>query len=233
VSRSVFRILLVEDDRDLASGLADALDLSGYPSEVAGDGKTGLEKALSGKHDLVILDAMLPGLSGFDMLKELRRKERDLPVLMLTAKGLETDKVRGLRLGADDYVTKPFGMMELVARVEALLRRAGSRGRAPDRLEAFDVVVDFRLRKAWRDRRPVALTPREYQILELLSSRRGEAVPRDDLLAALWGTSDGVEVSSRTVDQHVAALRRKLGDDADSPRLIETVYGFGYRLARG
>ena len=205
-------ILLVEDDRDLATGLTDALQLDGYRVSWAADGKTGLEEALNGKHDLLILDAMLPGISGFDVLKKIRAREHRLPVLMLTAKGQEVDKVRGLRLGADDYVTKPFGVMELMARVEALLRRAQPIATRPHRLKTKDVLIDFKSRRAWRRGRSLNLTAREFQILEILTEKQGQAVSRTDLVAALWGGGDSVEVSTRTVDQHVAAIRRKLGD---------------------
>jgi DNA-binding response OmpR family regulator len=222
------RLLLVEDDRDLASGLADALDLEGYRVSHAVDGPSGLAQALSGRHDLVILDVMLPGLSGFDVLRQMRARGCDRPVLMLTARGQEVDKVRGLKLGADDYLTKPFGIMELLARIEARLRRA--RGAHPERLEVGAVVVDFRAREASRRGRPVGLTAREFDILELLAERRGEAVSRSDLVGRIWGSSAG-DPTTRTVDQHVASLRRKLGDDAGEPRLIETVYGYGYRLS--
>ncbi len=225
------RILLVEDDRDLAAGLVDAFELEGYRVSHATDGGAGLLEALRGGHDLVVLDVMLPGLSGFDVLRELRSRGCDVPVLMLTARGEEVDKVRGLKLGADDYVTKPFGVMELMARVQARLRRSGAAA-GVGRLQVQDVVVDFRSRQARRRGRPLALTTREFEILELLAARRGEAVSRADLVARIWGTADDVEVSTRTVDQHVASLRRKLGDDAAEPRSIETVYGFGYRLTR-
>jgi DNA-binding response OmpR family regulator len=231
VRREGARILLVEDDRDLAAGLVDAFELEGYRVSHATDGGAGLLAALGGGHDLVVLDVMLPGLSGFDVLKELRGRGCDVPVLMLTARGEEVDKVRGLKLGADDYVTKPFGVMELMARVQARLRRSGAAA-GVGRLQVQDVVVDFRSRQARRRGRPLALTAREFEILELLAARRGEAVSRADLVARIWGTADDVEVSTRTVDQHVASLRRKLGDDAAEPRSIETVYGFGYRLAR-
>jgi DNA-binding response OmpR family regulator len=231
MSRRAPRILLIEDDRDLAEGLEDALSHEGYTVAHAADGPAGLAQATSGTHDLVVLDAMLPSLSGFDLLKELRRRGHQVPVIMLTARGQEVDKVRGLKLGADDYVAKPFGVMELMARIEARLRHAPAETSPPVRLEAGDVIVDFRRREArWR-RRAVALTAREFEILELLAARRGEAVSRNDLIARIWGTDDDVEVTTRTVDQHVASLRRKLGDDGQQPHLIETVYGFGYRLA--
>jgi two-component system alkaline phosphatase synthesis response regulator PhoP len=173
---------------------------------------------------------MLPNLSGFDVLKELRAHGDETPVLMLTARSAEMDKVRGLKLGADDYVTKPFGIMELVARIEAILKRTRAAGPLT-RATVGEVVVDFRARKAWRRNAPVALTSREFEILELLARRRGEAVSRAELIARIWGTDDDVEVSTRTIDQHVLSLRRKLGDRGEDPQLIETVYGYGYRLA--
>jgi DNA-binding response OmpR family regulator len=225
------RLLLIEDDPDLAMGLTDALETEGYDVVHAADGRSGLSEALAGAYALVILDAMLPDLSGFTLLQELRARS-NVPVLMLTARSQEVDKVRGLRLGADDYVTKPFGVMELLARLEALLRRAGGGRGQPERLELGDVTVDFPAREAVRRGRPLALTSREFEVLELLAARRGEAVSRAELVTRIWGTSEDLEVSTRTVDQHVASLRRKLGEDADNPRWIETVYGHGYRLAR-
>jgi DNA-binding response OmpR family regulator len=221
------RILIVEDDRDLAAGLCDAFELEGYRVDSVLDGKAGLARALEGGCDLVILDAMLPGLSGFDVLERMRRSSLGIPVLMLTARGQELDKVRGPKLGADDYVTKPFSLMELLARVEALLRRAG-RGRAAGRLELGPVAIDLDAREAVKRGVKLALTARE--IIEILAARRGQAISRAELIAGIWGTAVDVEVSTRTIDQHVASLRRKLGDSAAEPRLIETVFGFGYRL---
>jgi DNA-binding response OmpR family regulator len=223
-------ILLVEDDQDLAEGLSDALALEGYSVRHAGDGPDGLGHLRGGAYDLIILDAMLPSLSGFDVLKELRARGDETPVLMLTARSAEVDKVRGLKLGADDYVTKPFGIMELLARIEAILKRSRS-GESLSRITVRDVVVDFRARRAWRGNVPVTLTSREYEILALLARHRGAAVSRADLIARIWGTDDDVEVSTRTIDQHVLSLRRKLGDRGETPQLIETVYGYGYRLA--
>jgi DNA-binding response OmpR family regulator len=230
VRRERASLLLVEDDRDLGSGLKDALEMEGYRVHQVTEGPEGLREALSGAYALVILDVMLPRLSGFDVLQQLRRRSPHQPVLMLTARGHELDRVRGLSLGADDYVTKPFSVMELVARVGAVLRRAGLRPSGPDRLELPGLVVDFRARSAWSRGESVALTAREFEILGALTARRGEAVSREDLLAVIWGRGEDVEVSTRTVDQHVVALRRKLGDRANAPRIIETVYGHGYRL---
>ncbi|MBN2371091.1 MAG: response regulator transcription factor [Vicinamibacteria bacterium] len=223
-------ILLVEDDQDLAEGLRDALALEGYSIRHVGDGPAALRDMRGSARDLIVLDAMLPNLSGFDVLKELRARGDETPVLMLTARSAEMDKVRGLKLGADDYVTKPFGIMELVARIEAILKRTRAAG-SLTRLTAGEVVVDFRARKAWLRGAPVTLTRREFEILEVLARRRGQAVSRSELIARIWGTDDDVEVSTRTVDQHVLSLRRKLGDRSEAPQLIETVYGYGYRLA--
>jgi two-component system, OmpR family, alkaline phosphatase synthesis response regulator PhoP len=224
-------VLLIEDDRELAEGLRDALDLEGYRSECVVDGPTGLREALRGVFDLVILDAMLPGLSGFDILKELRGRGIATPVLMLTARSEEVDKVRGLKLGADDYVTKPFGIMELFARIEAVLKRTRATAQVPARLEWRDVIVDFRAREAWMCKKPLRLTASEYAILEVLARQRGAAVSRTELLARIWGTHLDADVTTRTVDQHILSLRRKLGDRAATKRLIETVYGHGYRLS--
>jgi len=230
VSQRPSRILLVEDDRDLGEGLWDALEIEGYRVRQAMDGPAGLKDALSGEFALVILDVMLPRLSGFDVLKEVRRRRPGQPVIMLTARGEEIDRVRGLTGGADDYVTKPFSVAELVARIGAVLRRMGPGPAPPDRLELRDLVVDFRSRQSSMRGSRINLTPREFEILRALAARRGDAVSRDDLLTVIWGLADDVEVSTRTIDQHVVALRRKLGDDAAQPRIIETVYGHGYRL---
>jgi two-component system copper resistance phosphate regulon response regulator CusR len=183
----------------------------------------------SGVYNLIVLDEMLPALPGFDLLKNLRAHRSEVLVLMLTARGREIDKVRGLKLGADDYLTKPFGLTELLARIEALLRRR-AKGTKQDRYEVRDIVVDFKARQTWKCGNLVPLTEREYELLEILAARRGEAVPRADLIARIWGASPDADISTRTIDQHVVSLRRKLGDSAEQPWLIETVYGHGYRL---
>lgn len=224
-------ILLVEDDAELSGGLIDALRLEGYAASHSPDGPSGLMQALSGRHRLVILDVMLPGLSGFEVLRQLRNRGSAIPVILLTARGQEIDKVRGLRMGADDYVTKPFGVMELLARVAALLRRTGAPAQPPSRLQLGEVSVDFRSRQARRLHQPVPLTSREFEVLEALALRRGEAVSRADLIARIWGIEDDVQVTTRTIDQHIVSLRRKLEDDTSQPRWIETVHGYGYRLA--
>ena len=225
------RILLVEDNRDLAFGLRNNLEIEGYEVEVASDGRSGLERAQKARPDLLILDLMLPGLEGLRLLEALRQRDRAVPVLILTARGDEADKVRGLKLGADDYVTKPFGVLELLARVEALLRRerrgsATRRGPAP---RAFgDIEVDPAARTVARGGSPVELAPKEYDLLLALLDRDGEVVSRLELMREVWGYSD--DAVSRTIDTHVAELRRKLEADPAAPRHILTVRKIGYRL---
>jgi two-component system alkaline phosphatase synthesis response regulator PhoP len=224
----VTRILVVEDNRDLAYGLKNNLEIEGYEVEVADDGETGIAAATRRPPDLVILDLMLPGLDGFRVLKSLRGTGNRTPVLILTARGEEADKVRGLRMGADDYVTKPFGLLELLARVEALLRRAGSDEPA-DRVRFGDVEVDPASRTVRRRGQPVELAPKEFDLLLALLRARGAVVSRLELMEGVWGYS--AAVVTRTIDTHVAELRRKLEDDPAAPRHILTVRKTGYRLA--
>jgi DNA-binding response OmpR family regulator len=229
------RILLIEDNADLAYGLRNNLEIEGYQVEVAGDGVKGLTRARVAKPDLVILDLMLPGMDGFRVLRALRDDGAtgEMPVLILTARGEEADKVRGLRLGADDYVTKPFGVLELLARVEALFRRTASprrngHGPEPASLRFGEVEVLTPSRTVLRRGEPVLLTPKEYDLLVALLRRDGACVTRVELLTEVWGYS--AEVMSRTVDTHVAELRRKLEHDPANPAHIVTVRKTGYRL---
>ena len=228
------RILLIEDNADLAYGLRNNLEIEGYHVEVAGDGAKGLTRARVAKPDLVILDLMLPGMDGFRVLRTLRADGHAIPVLILTARGEEADKVRGLRLGADDYVTKPFGVLELLARVEALFRRASPRhngdGPEPASLRFGDTEVLTPSRTVLRRGQPVLLTPKEYDLLVTLLRRNGACATRVELLTEVWGYS--AEVMSRTVDTHIAELRRKLEQDPANPRHIVTVRKTGYRLDR-
>ena len=227
------RILLIEDNADLAFGLRNNLEIEGYEVEVAGDGAAGLERARRSRPDLVILDLMLPGLDGFRVLKAIRQDELAMPILILTARGDESDKVRGLKLGADDYVTKPFGVLEILARVEALLRRgpalSGARPSATPLIERFgDVAIDLSARTVSRAGKMVEVAPKEYELLLALVQRRGAVVSRLELMREVWGYSDSV--ITRTIDTHVAELRRKLEEDAAEPRHILTVRKVGYRL---
>lgn len=214
------RILLVEDDGSMAKGLAYNLDAEGYDIVVCNDGESGLREARMGGFDLLLLDVMLPGKSGFDILKRLRADGNETPVIMLTARGTEMDKIAGLKLGADDYVTKPFSLGELMARIGTRLRHS-----------APGISVDLKSLTAHRGVRESRLTPTEIEILKFLHARTGEAVPREDMLRELWGVGHVSE--TRTLDNHVARLRRKIELDPKNPTVVLTVPGVGYRLAPG
>jgi len=227
----VTRILVIEDNRNLATGLRNNLEFEGYEVDVASDGAGGLSLAQSSTPDLIILDLMLPGMDGYRVLRTLREEGSDTPVLILSARGEETDKVLGFHLGADDYVAKPFGLLELLARVDALLRRAAA-VRVKNKLAgpvAFgDVQVDPGTHTVRRRGEAVTLRPKEYDLLIALLQRKGQVASRGELLEEVWGYSG--EVYSRTVDTHVAELRRKLEENAAEPRHILTVRKTGYRI---
>ena len=222
------RVLVIEDNADLAYGLRNNLEIEGHEVTVAGTGPDGLDLASRGDVDLVILDLMLPGLDGFRVLRTLRERDRETPVLILTARGEEADKVRGLRLGADDYVTKPFGVLELLARVEAQLRRRGAASGPRDIVRFGDIEVDRRARIVRRRGEAVSLAPKELDLLLALLDSAGAAVSRMTLMNQVWGYQ--ADVLSRTVDSHIAEVRRKLEADPGRPRHIVTVRKFGYRL---
>ena len=229
-------VLLVEDNEKLARGLKSNLEFEGYEVVSASDGATGLTLARERRPDIIVLDLMLPDTDGYRVLRTLRDDGDTTPVLVLTALGEEADKVRGFRFGADDYVTKPFGLMELLARIDALLRRVsrpnGDVSRpGPGALDGFgDVRVDTARHTVTRDGVPVALRPKEYDLLVALLRRNGQVATRIELLKEVWGYDDSV--MSRTVDTHIAELRRKLEADPASPRHILTVLKTGYRLSR-
>lgn len=224
-------ILVIEDNLPLATGIRSNLEFEGYAVTVAATGREGLRLAQQGSYALILLDLMLPDIDGFRVLREARDAGIDTPVLILTALGDEADKVRGFRFGADDYVTKPFGLMELLARVEALLRRARpAPHRTPPTLVRFGrVEVDCGARTVSRDGQVVALRPREFELLLALIRREQRLVSRDVLLREVWGYGD--DVQSRTVDTHMAELRRKLEPDPAAPQHLLTVRKAGYRLA--
>jgi len=224
------RILIVEDNPDLAFGLRNNLEIEGYDITLAEDGVAGLERAREIQPDLIILDLMMPGLDGYRVLRTLREQGDPTPVLILSARGEEADKVRGFRLGADDFVTKPFSLLELLARVEALLRRATGEARKPeaDTYRFGEVVVDATAQQVTRAGKVVPLTHREFTLLLALARRPGVVVTRQDLLREVWGHRSAV--LSRTVDTHIGELRRKLEQDPAQPRHIVTVRKTGYRL---
>ncbi len=221
------RILLVEDDAGLRLTLTHRLAGEGYEVETAPDGEEGLRRATGRAFDLVILDVMLPGMSGFDVCRELRRSAVATPVLILTARGEVVDRVVGLKLGADDYLTKPFAMAELLARVEARLRRHPDDG-PPPVYRFGSIEVDLRATEVRRGGRPVELAAKEFRLLQFFITHRGATLGRDELLDGVWGRD--ATPTPRTVDVHVAWLRRKLEEDARRPRYFLTVHGFGYKF---
>ncbi len=222
------RILVVEDEPGIALGLEDDLKLEGYDVEVVGDGAAASHRAREGGFDLILLDVMLPGKDGFDVCRELRRAGLRVPILMLTAKTQEAEKVMGLELGADDYVTKPFGTRELRARIKALLRRAGVQNAEIECYRFGDVEVDFRRGELRRRGVPVDLTPIEFRLLDLFVHAAGRVLSRDRLIEGAWGAE--TFTSDRIVDNHIANLRRKIEPDPADPRYLRNVRGMGYRF---
>jgi two-component system alkaline phosphatase synthesis response regulator PhoP len=220
-----FRVLVVEDDPAMAVALRDGFTYEGCTVVMAADGAAGLQIAQQRAVDLIILDLMLPKLSGLDLCTRLRAAGNEVPIIMLTARGQEADKLQGLSLGADDYVTKPFSFLELLARARAVLRRA----RRPAPLDTYvcgDVTLDFRHLRATRGGRPLDVSPREFAILACLIARRGEVVTREELLQQVWGYRR--PPFTRTVDMHIAKLRRKIEPSATAPEFILTIHGVGY-----
>ena len=222
------KILIVEDEPDMVLGLRDNFEFEGYEVVTAADGAAGLEKARSEKPDLMILDIMMPKLSGLEVCKTLRGEGFEKPIIMLTARGQEIDKVVGLELGADDYVTKPFSIRELLARVRAILRRTEGSKRRLARYRFADVELDFEIYRATRAGDPLDMSPREFELLRYLIERKGDTVSRDQLLEDVWGYES--YPSTRTVDTHIAKLRAKIGDSGSEPRYILTMHGAGYKF---
>jgi len=223
------RILLVEDEAGLVLTLTDRLSNEGYLVESAVDGESGLERATREPFDLLLLDLMLPRMSGFDVCRELRRRGITTPVIMLTARGQVVDKVVGLKLGADDYVTKPFEMAELLARIEAHLRRTPALPHPAEGHAFGDVRVDFRKAEALRDGAPLDLSAREFQLLRYFIEHRGATLTREELLNEVWGYNS--MPSTRTVDVHVAWLRQKIEPNVKQPQYILSIHGMGYKFA--
>lgn len=224
------KILIVEDDDAMAVALRDGFSYEGYRVTTVHDGADGLRWAVDEAPDLVILDVMLPKMNGLDVCERLRKNGNDVPIIMLTARGQEIDRVLGLKLGADDYVVKPFSFLELAARAEALLRRSsGALGER--RVETYrfgGMMVDFRRHEARKEGRPLSLTPREFRLLEFFVRHRGEVVTRDQLLDAVWGFT--TIPFTRTVDTHISKLRKKIEDSPADPRYIVTVHRLGYKF---
>jgi DNA-binding response OmpR family regulator len=225
------KILVVEDEPDMREGLRYNLEFEGHEVVLTGDGYAGLEAARSAKADLILLDLMLPGLGGLEVVKRLRQDGVRTPIVILTARGQENDKVQGLEVGADDYVTKPFSVRELLARIEAVLRRANGQpeSEVPKQFAFGDVAIDFERRTVTRDGKPLALSFKEFEIMRFFVRRQGQIISRDELLDQVWGYPENAIPNTRTVDTHIAKLRKKLEGGGRS-RFIRTVHKIGYRF---
>jgi two-component system response regulator RegX3 len=225
------KILVVEDEAAIRTGLIDVLLYHGYEPDAVADGQSGLDKALSGKYDLILLDVMLPKLDGFEVCNRIRAADREQAIIMLTAKTSDEDIIQGLQLGADDYVAKPFSVAQLVERIKAVLRRARIGIETTHMLElGDDIQIDTRNLTGQRGQESLAFTRREIDLLQYLSAHSERPVPRDELLSKLWGYAKNLELETRTVDIHIAKLRRKIESNPASPRFLVTVRGAGYRL---
>lgn len=225
-------VLVVEDDPAIRRGLVDALQFAGYQVIACEDGDAGMETALSAEIDLAVLDVMLPGHDGFEILAEVRKSRPLLPVILVTARGAEQDRIHGLEIGADDYVVKPFSSKELLARVGAVLRRSAERPSDVSRVDIAGRVIDFERREVERpDKSSVQLSERESDLLRYLVQNRGRAIARTEILERVWGLPGG-DSQTRAVDMHIVNLRGKLADPSDSPQVVLTVRGKGYMLAQ-
>ncbi len=222
-------ILVVEDELKMQQVIKDNLELEGYKVDCARDGKAGLRKLLDNTYALVLLDVMLPEMSGFDVCRKAREKGIATPVIFLTAKGEEIDKVLGLELGADDYITKPFGLRELLARTKAVLRRTESSGSgSAERVTLGSVEIDFKSYTANRAGKNISMTPKEFELLKFLWEHRNQSVSRDQLLTNVWGYDE--TLSTRTIDNFILKVRQKIEDNPANPRHILTIHGLGYKL---
>lgn len=223
----MYKILIVDDEMKMREGLKDNLEYEGYNVEMAEDGSSGLSKIKENVYDLVLLDVMMPKMSGFDVCKQARGAGISYPIIMLTAKGEEIDKVLGLELGADDYITKPFSLRELLARIKAILRRSQTHVAKSGEVKIGKLSVNFDSYDAFEEGKPVAMTHREFEVLKYLWQHKNETVSRDQLLMEIWGMDDSI--TSRTVDNFILHLRQKMEFNAAHPRHILTVHGMGYK----
>ena len=223
------RILVVEDEPSMRMGLKDNLEFEGYEVEFADDGETGYKKIVTQKFDLILLDVMLPKMNGFDVCKKVRSEGVKTPIILLTAKGEEIDKVLGLELGADDYVTKPFSLRELLARIKAVLRRSvDTKPNEIEEAEIGSVVVNFSNYSAFNDGNEISMSHKEFDLLHYLWKNKNKAVSRDDLLKEIWNQE--VFTTTRTIDKFIVKLRQKIEEDPNKPKIILTVHGVGYKL---
>jgi two-component system response regulator RegX3 len=225
------RILIVEDEEAIRTGLMDVLVFHGFEVDCAADGNEGLDKALGGSFDLILLDIMLPGMDGFEICNRIRSRDRDQPIIMLTARSSDEDIIQGLSLGADDYVAKPFSVAQLVLRVQAVLRRSRIAVAMDHQLRlGDDIEIDGRNLSGRRGEQALSFTRREVEILQYLKANSERPVSRDELLSRVWGYAKNLQLETRTVDIHIAKLRRKIEPDPAQPRYLLTVRGAGYRL---
>jgi len=225
------RILIVEDEPDMQSGMKDNLEFEGYDVDVASDGQEALDKILKASYDLILLDVMLPKMSGFDVCKKVRKHDVETPIIFLTAKGEEIDKVIGLESGGDDYMTKPFSLRELLARIKAVLRRTASKPDAPSTNHTIHIgrlAVNFETLTAEVDQQAVKMTVKEVEILQYLLKHKNATISRDSLLDNVWGYD--FQPTTRTIDNFILKLRQKIETDPNQPKIIITVHGMGYRL---
>ena len=225
------KILIVEDELSMVKGLKDNLEFEGFEIDTAMDGNLGLQKVLQNKYDLIILDVMLPGVSGFDICKGARKEGVNTPIILLTAKGEEIDKVLGLELGADDYITKPFSLRELLARIKAILRRPpiGKEGSVePEFIDIGNIKVNFKNYVALKGKNEIKMSYKEFEILHYMFMNAGKIIQRDDLMSDVW--SIDYEVTTRTIDNFILKLRQKIEADPNNPKIILTVHGVGYKM---
>jgi DNA-binding response OmpR family regulator len=224
----MYKILIVEDEPNMRMGIKDNLEFEGYQVDVADNGEHGLDKIRTNQYNLVLLDVMLPQMSGFDVCKTVRQEGNKVPIILLTAKGEEIDKILGLELGADDYVTKPFSLRELLARIKAVLRRGAAINVDHSEVNIGKLKVDFSGFKASENKSPVQLSHKEFELLHYLWSKKNSTVSRDELLSNIWGYDENP--TTRTVDNFILKLRQKLETDPNHPQIILTVHGIGYKL---
>ena len=226
------RLLIVEDEHAILQGLLDVFVFHGYAVDSAMDGQEGLQKAITGNYALILLDVMLPGLNGFNICNRIRERDLEQPVIMLTAKAAEQDVINGLTLGADDYITKPFSVRELVLRVEAVLKRSRRQLREKAIIKVGDIKIDSYNLMQLDSSEPLRFTRREIDILQYLLNHTERPVPRDELLEQVWGYRQASTIETRTVDIHIAKLRRKIEKNSKHPQYLVTLRGEGYRLIR-
>jgi len=224
----MYKILIVEDEPNMRMGIKDNLEFEGYQVDVADNGTDGLDKIRTNQYNLVLLDVMLPQMSGFDVCKTVRQEGNKVPIILLTAKGEEIDKVLGLELGADDYVTKPFSLRELLARIKAVLRRGAGINVDHSEVKIGKLKIDFSGYKASENKSPVQLSHKEFELLHYLWSKKNSTVSRDELLSNIWGYDENP--TTRTVDNFILKIRQKIENDPNHPQIILTVHGLGYKL---